>query len=966
MGVLAAIASSIPLERYRRSDLEATTVKELRQFIKDDPILNQKGLSSRLKRKSDVVTYILEQQNSHNVDPLPQETSLSKHHPGVPANHDPYLETSKREQDEDEKEDELVEILKQYVVGNKLVTLQSDVLARQSVLAEFFAAGTSQLCWITGLLLPSSSAAPPRLEVVPISHEDDDSIETVVMDLGQITTIWPSSSIHDVERLKQLVQDAKKAIREDFPVNHGENVMQTLYNSHVGRDRDAGGLTKKSIAKLAQESSSINGPRIEEVLRKLIKAGGPSMSRLVDSSTAMEYLYDGFLSSSNKEEDMKRRLVGAEMLSMDAALGGRFKRLSCIFVTNQIKSGSVKQMSSDDDNSDIIQLTVLNGGWLVVDNSVRVGAEARKFAERAGTKNIGDTIHVLGNETVRGDVSNGVQLLTAADERIAHRLECLAMGESLPTRDEELELDVREALKSLELPISPEGAKSALLKLGRWSEGSEDGQSLSVIQPWSKETMDTARSLRDFETWRRSYLYKELIERKSARGRKEKGRSDVSEEGRIDLTPLPCVCIDAPRATFRDDAIGVRRRSTTGRKVIEAASKWEILIHIADVSDVFSPLPQRLDEHHLSSPVQPDPKPLLDAAASRGLSRYDLPLGPLHLMPPIALEALSLVTQNARSDPQHTNSRVVNRCVTMWLYIDERSGKLIDKGYERTLISSPVAFTFDDASTLMESTKTDNQALSQAKAIMSVAERNLSLWSRQHNQTNVAAQKREQRMVVKEMLARETNASPRGRSHRNTRNNESFLRTRGHRMVDSALDVYAYALSGLMYRKNAPVPRASGSGADRGGRLGTAPLRRYIDGIVQRQALSVLCGYGGPPMTMDECRDANRLVAEVTDALSNIRSFKPTNKSNSGRSHNQREDLQNLAQHLARMGNNGRNAPRVAAISTGRQNEVVILGVGSKAICKGVSGTLKPGEKVMVEVSRLDPKKGLLDIRLST
>ena len=86
---------------------------------------------------------------------------------------------------------------------------------------------------------------------------------------------------------------------------------------------------------------------------------------------------------------------------------------------------------------------------------------------------------------------------------------------------------------------------------------------------------------------------------------------------------------------------------------------------------------------------------LLKAAAEqRGQSRYDLPLGPLHLMPPVALTALSLATNK---------DKIPNRCVTLWAYIDERDGKLLEAGLERTLISSPRALTFADATTLLES-----------------------------------------------------------------------------------------------------------------------------------------------------------------------------------------------------------------------------------------------------------------------
>lgn len=40
------------------------------------------------------------------------------------------------------------------------------------------------------------------------------------------------------------------------------------------------------------------------------------------------------------------------------------------------------------------------------------------------------------------------------------------------------------------------------------------------------------------------------------------------------------------------------------------------------------------------------------------------------------------------------------------------------------------------------------------------------------------------------------------------------------------------------------------------------------------------------------------------------------------------------------------------------------LGVGATARCKRVKGTLKGGEKILVQVEKLDAEKGLLDVSL--
>jgi len=204
--------------------------------------------------------------------------------------------------------------------------------------------------------------------------------------------------------------------------------------------------------------------------------------------------------------------------------------------------------------------------------------------------------------------------------------------------------------------------------------------------------------------------------------------------------------------------------------------------------------------------------------------------------------------------------------VTLWAYIDERDGKLLEAGLERTIIASPTALSFAEATSLLDCDSSDK---SNAKAVLSVAHRNLSRWSRRHANLNEAARKREERLSQKELISKAT-----GRDGRDDGVGGSFQRSRGHRLVDSSLDLYAFALGTLMRRANQPIPRAPGSMENRGGRLGTAPLRRYIDGMAQRQAIAVLCDYDCKPLTKEECRQAARLASKANEAISNIKASK--------------------------------------------------------------------------------------------
>jgi exoribonuclease R len=401
-------------------------------------------------------------------------------------------------------------------------------------------------------------------------------------------------------------------------------------------------------------------------------------------------------------------------------------------------------------------------------------------------------------------------------------------------------------------------------------------------------------------------------------------------EGRVDLTSIPSVCIDAKSTAFRDDAIGVRPRASTGRKVIPEASKWEILIHIADVSDIY--VAESRDFVDDDTVLQ-----LRNSAINRGMSRYDLPLGPLHLLPPMLLKSLGFVT-NKPNDSSILN--VPNRCVTLWAYIDERSGKVLDVGVERTLISSPVALTYKCATECLDNRDQmeKRSPLQKASAVLALAERNLELWSKQYKQTNVAARKRDERLAAKEIVAQSRQ--------------DGFQRSRGHRLVDVALDLYGVSLSQLLRQKKAPIPRASGSGSARMGRVATAPLRRMVDGMAQRQVLAVLCGYGGKPLTVEECREINAQSNEAMDRLANLR---PLKRQGAGVGGSNRGQQRALAQLETRARDR-----IVKAVSTGRGNEISIDGAVGK--CQGLRRNLKIGQQISVRVQTLNVEKGILTV----
>jgi len=585
-----------------------------------------------------------------------------------------------------------------------------------------------------------------------------------------------------------------------------------------------------------------------------------------------------------------------------------------------------------------------------------------------------------------------------------------------------IELDAKEYLTNVNLPQSPTGAQTALVQIGRWTSssstttsGGDDRRRSAPPEPWPPTLLELSRTFAQSESTRRKEIYRQSAaggnqnNKKALAAAATKTTTGVMEEERVDLTALPSVCIDAKRTSFRDDAVGVRPRSSTGRKVMDGASRWELLVHITDVTDVFCAdvAVDHNEEGDGGDGKKLDLTPILQAAEKRGQSRYDLPFGPLHLMPPIALDALALVTKPDIITTDNSNNSAAtippppleeaNRCVTVWTYLHETTGEILDCGVERTVISPPLRLNYDTASSLIVETKNrpgKGRPLYAERACTILVSRLLSTWNEHRLRTDGSAALRDERMRVRELVARETiigtTAAADGYSH----SSSSFRRTPAHRLVDSSLDLYGNVVSTLLSEARAPIPTASGSALSKGGRVGTAPLRRYIDGMVQRQVVAVLChggaGEGGRQrqrqlgrLTWDECGRANKIATRARNDEMTTKEVEKSGRKDSGgrggqRSRGQKKDsekqaLRTLAAHLAMMdqeeekGGRGQGRRKlVRAVSSGRENQVVLMGIGLSTKCRGVSGTLKPGIPVMVEVTRLDPNRGLLEVQLAS
>jgi hypothetical protein len=116
-------------------------------------------------------------------------------------------------------------------------------------------------------------------------------------------------------------------------------------------------------------------------------------------------------------------------------------------------------------------------------------------------------------------------------------------------------------------------------------------------------------------------------------------------------------------------------------------------------------------------------------------------------------------------------------------------------------------------------------------------------------------------------------------------------------------------------------------------------------------------------MTIEECTIVGKTATDTVNKVRNI-NFRKGSDGN-GRIMIQSDDkdnaaLKKLQQHLM---SHGSKVAAVPAIGTGHDNIVIIQGLGIRVKCHGVNGTLHPGERILVEIVKLNAENGLFTVR---
>eukprot|EP00624_Nannochloropsis_granulata_P004127 evm.model.NODE_30747_length_47682_cov_25.534710.14 len=553
--------------------------------------------------------------------------------------------------------------------------------------------------------------------------------------------------------------------------------------------------------------------------------------------------------------------------------------------------------------------------------AVRHTEEKRKLMATEGEDEEGDDEAAAAAPAAAPPAAGSAQW-DASQWRMLHHLEVVALGAGV----EGLSATSKHVLKSLGEAATPEGAKSVLLRAGCWTERKGDGRgqqrqadmaaaaaaaARSAATPWPEEILELAKEALSKTQKRRSAL--EKVATPNRPGRKgPHGRYDYREAG------LGAYALDPSGSEFADDALGFDPE--TG----------EILIHIADVQPLLESAPE-----------------LEALARQRGEALY-LPDGPLHLLPPQALQAASL------------SDREVNECVTAAVTLG-KDGGVVNVRFLLSLIPPITRIRYDEANDLLASSPEQVPAYRRKATADLAVLLEASTARRGMTKRSFSDGKRVSR--VKRNTDGELEAI-------------SFQRTPAHLMVDEFLALYSEAGRRFLKAHKVTLPLAPGSvsGGLDAARFGTGPLRRYTDVLVQHQVVAVLKGQA--PFSKNEVIQRMTQVNWQSKASQKLRSVSRN-----------KVLLESFATYCASKAKAAGEAYAVVtATATGKGTEVILPDVGLRSYVRlpgdwkkggkerGEGGReggprrffdLMSGKAFEVHVLRVDPARGVIDLEFA-
>lgn len=425
------------------------------------------------------------------------------------------------------------------------------------------------------------------------------------------------------------------------------------------------------------------------------------------------------------------------------------------------------------------EINVMEGGYLVIDSSTAAFRESDAFINYYSA--------ILGNISTTNQ-NNENPFRQGVISKYLRALEIYSMSPSNSSPPPSLKL----VLKRLQKKLNPQGAKQILVDINYQSSKLKRNPNL-VITPWPAEVLEEAQMLAGHLNEKRQEMRDEYFGKVGKR--LSSGRMDYRGSG----VEHPVICIDSKKATFLDDGFSFN------------PSTNEILVHVTDVVETL----RRYDN--------------LQKVAKERISSLFLPTGPLHMLPPAALDSLKL------------SSTAPNEVITVAIQIDFETGDILGYRVFNAIIGPVFGLDIETADELLAGIGVQinsneivssrlgyplallKDLISMKQIVMKVIERNP--WVDEH------FNKLSKRELI---LDRKTGALEQ----------KAVDKTTANRIVNSLLTMYSNATVEFCTQKDIPVPIVW-ENRDRIDsriirRFATQPLRNWLAQVQQQQLRAAL------------------------------------------------------------------------------------------------------------------------------
>lgn len=304
-----------------------------------------------------------------------------------------------------------------------------------------------------------------------------------------------------------------------------------------------------------------------------------------------------------------------------------FKRIPSRPATDKLEDedavADLNELGDDD-------VCIIEGGYKVLDESTKVFREVEVFSKYFKAKS--EQIRLEKEKSGESDKAVEEPFRAGCLTRQLRALELYALSApSTPPPSA-----VKHILKKLSRDITPTGAKSILKEMQHSAASGSIrsnlnmlGRTPSSVTPWTSSQLQEAQLLFDETMDVRKRITEAPVSRTGKRG--FSGRFDYREGSQMH----PVICVDSKSASFLDDAFSL------------SPETGEVLVHVVDVVGILRRYP------------------VLQDTAKERISSTFLPTGPLHMLPPAALEGLKLSTN------------APNEVITVAITIDASSGCLL-------------------------------------------------------------------------------------------------------------------------------------------------------------------------------------------------------------------------------------------------------------------------------------------------